>query len=134
MLNRIKEIWKRFWQPIKWWWTGNVLTSELEKSSLTRTEAELAVERIVMTTNIQPDCVSATVIRGGTAILITHDRGKEGFIGNGYEHAADKAIEWLTQREGRFILQAKSTGLSRKSQKVFNAVRRDAKKKRRKRH
>lgn len=133
-MNWFLRVWKRFWQPIERWWIGGILASELEKPSLTRTEAELAVERIVMTTNIQPDCVSATVIRGGTAIIITHDRAKEAFIGNGYEHAADKAIEWLTQREGRFILQAKSTGLSRKSQKVFNAKRRDAKKARRKRH
>ena len=126
MIKKLKSLWLR----IKWWWTGGVLSSKLsDYGSDTRSEAEQAVERIVLATDIVPDCVAATTLRGGAAILITHDKAQEGFIGRSYEHAADKAIEWLTKREGRYIVQRNSTSLSQKSVKIFNAKRKKSRRK-----
>lgn len=130
LLERLKNLWLR----LKWWWQNGVLSAKLAEGEPVRSEAEAAVERIVMQTLIAADCVVATMLRGGPAIIIKHDKAQEGFIGKTYAHAADKAIEWLTEREGRYILTDKSTGLSRKAIKVMAAQRKRAQSARRKRH
>lgn len=134
-LERVRVWFLQLWLAIKRWWTGGVLASKLtDHGSAERTDAETAVERIVLTTGIAPDCVVATVKLGGPTIIIIHDKAQEGFVGKSYAHAADKAIEWLTKREGQYIVQTKSTKLSRKNIKVFDARRRDAKRQGKKRH
>jgi len=130
LLQRIAHLWLR----LKQWWLGGVLSAKLAEGEPVRSEAERAVERIVMQTLIAADCVVATVLKGGPAIIIKHDKAQEGFIGRTYAHAADKAIEWLTKREGRFIVTDKSTGLPRKDIKVMAAQRKRAQSARRKRH
>lgn len=131
---------RMFLLRIKRWWTGGILNTRLQEGAPVRSEAELAVERIVLTTQVAADCVAATVIMGGPAISIKTDGAKasqtvnECFIGRSYEHAADKAIEWLTKREGRYIVQQNSTVLSRRTQKVFNAQRRALQRQRRSKH
>jgi len=116
---------KSLYKRIVWWWTGGLLSVQLEdKASDTRTEAEYAVERVVYETNIAHDCVSATIIRGGPCILVTHDGAKEAFIHNSYAEAADKAIQWLRANDVRYSEQSK---LSRRERRAFDSYRRRAK-------
>lgn len=127
------EVLRNLWKRLKWWWQGGILSAQLQDhSSPERSEAELAVDRIVANTRIAADCVAATVLRGGPTIIIKHDLGQEAFIGRSYEHAADKAIEWLTLREGRFILQGNSSELSRRDRRAINVMRRRGRQQRKK--
>ena len=122
-----------WWLRLKQWWQGGLLQAKLDQGLPERTAAEEAVESIVLRTLIAADCVAACVLHGGAAIVIKHDSGQEGFIGKSYAHAADKAIEWLTEREGPYITTDQVTGLSRKAIKVMAAQRRRAQSARRSR-
>ena len=118
--RRVKRAFMRFW----WWWQGNLLNIELEKdTSRVRTEAQIALDRVVFETHLPHDCITACIVRGGPCILVKHDAAQEAFIGTSYNHAADKAIEWINA-QGDEISTEKTTKLSRKAQKVFDAQRR----------
>jgi hypothetical protein len=123
------RIWAALKAPFVWlwrWWSGGLLSVKLQdKNTDVRNEAEEAVARIVYETNLPHDCVVATTLQGGPGIIIKHNNGQEGFVHHTYTLAADKAIEWLTRREGRFIQTGAATQLSRKNQKVFDARRRE---------
>ena len=126
----MKKLWKWFrtnlWLPVWWWWSGGLLEMKIsDKLSPERTEASKAVDRVVMETNIAPDCVKATVLRGGPCLIVTHDRAQEAFIHRTYDLAADKAIEWLKMKGGSLVT-TKSTSMSRKDAKVFDAMRQKA--------
>lgn len=124
----MKKLWKWFreklWLPVWWWWTGGMLEIKVfqEEGSPERTEASEAVDRVVMETNIAPDCVMATVLRGGPCLIVKHDGAQEAFIHRTYALAADKAIEWLKMK-GASLSTAKTTSMSRKSIKSFDAQR-----------
>jgi hypothetical protein len=106
---------------LRWWFSGGVLSAQLrDEGSETRSEAELAVERVVMQTHIAPDCVVATVMRGGPCIILTHDGAKEAFIHKSYTQAADKAIEWL---EKNTVRTKKASRLSHHKRQAFNRKR-----------
>jgi hypothetical protein len=96
----IKTLWLTLW----WWFVGGVRSAQLQDTaSDARNEAEEAVARIVYESDIAPDCVCATVVHGGCAILVKHDTGtpnnprvaSEIFIHRTYALAAEKALEWL---------------------------------------
>jgi len=115
---------KQLWKRVSRWWTGNLLVAQLaDAESETRSAAELAVARVVAQTNIPPDCVVACVLHNGCCIQIRHDTATEAFLHNTYAQAADKAIEWYTLRGGSTRGWGRTTQLSKKQQKVFNAVR-----------
>jgi len=111
---------KRLWR----WWLGKLRNIELaDKASPVRSEAEEAVARVVYRTNIAPDCVSATVLQGGYTIIIEHNKSKEAFIHRSYDQAADKAIEWLTKREGRHVLSGTVSHMNRAQRRAFDKKR-----------
>ena len=126
MTSRL-SLWSRiasFLQRIFWFWKGQVLEAELaQEASPLRTAAQLAVDRVVLETDITPDCVSALVFRGGETIKIKHNEAWEVFIGKNYEHAADEAIAWL-KRQGDEIKTGRVTKMKRKQRRAFDAERR----------
>jgi hypothetical protein len=126
MTSRI-SLWARFrafLQRIFWFWKGKVLEAELEQpDSPLRSAAQLAVDRVVLETDITPDCVSALIFRGGEAIKVKHNEAWEIFIGLSYEHAADEAIEWL-KRQGDEVKTGKVTKMNRQQRRKFDAERR----------
>jgi hypothetical protein len=119
-------LWERFTAFLKtlwWWWKGKLLNIELkDELSPVRTEAQMAVDRVVMETDITPDCVSAQVVRGGCTIMVKHNEAWEAFVHNSYNEAAEKAIEWLLL-QGDEIKTNKVTKLNRKSRRAFDVVR-----------
>jgi hypothetical protein len=128
------------WRALKWWWTGGVLSARLsDAGSEEYIESRKAIARVVTQGPFAPDCVSACVIRGGHTILLRHDSATEAFIGKDYEHAANKAIEWI-QRQGAEVNTRKTSNVSYAGLKRFglaqrkfsDEARRRSKKKRRK--
>lgn len=128
-MKRLRELWLRLWR----WWTGKVLNARLkDHSSPERNEAELAVERVVTQTNLAPDCVAATVIRGGPAILVRLDTSSEAFVHHSYALAAEQAIKWANARERRQAElkrsgngngQGQVSKLNRKQRRQFDKLR-----------
>jgi len=131
------SLWQRLvnlWLAIYWKLKGESLKIQLQQTatpvqpaSPLRTEAELAVERVVMETDITPDCVCAEIVRGGTAIRVMHNAAWEVFIGRDYNHAAEEAIAWL-KRQGDEIETNKITKLNRHQRRAFDAKRRQQRK------
>lgn len=120
LVERIKQL---FWRLV-WWWQGGVLSVELEKeNSAVRTDAVIALDRVVLETTLPHDCIKANIVRGGPCIMVKHDDAWEAFIHKTYAEAADKAIEWI-RAQGDEIATANTTNLSRKDQKIFDAQRR----------
>ena len=127
------SLWQRFknlCQRIYWFFAGEALKAQLQQTatpaqpaSPLRTAAELAVERVVMETDITPDCVCAEIVRGGTAIRVMHNDAWEVFIGRDYNHAAEEAINWL-KRQGDEIETSKVTHLNRHQRRKFDRERR----------
>ncbi len=118
-LKKLKALWKKFYR----FFEGAYRTGQLEDSaSDARTDAEKAVARILRGTGIPPDCVGATVIQGGCAILITHSvreqKRQEAFVHKTYEQAADKALEWLEANKLKFGGQ---TGYNRDTRRAYKA-------------
>lgn len=104
--------------------TGSLLVDRIaDESSPERTEAQEAVNKVVMATDIAPDCVSAIVQDGGACILVKTDGDWEAFIHNSYGEAADKAIEWLLL-QGDFVETSETSSMNRKQRRVFDAERR----------
>lgn len=116
------------WLVGRYYWckhkvTGSLLSDRLaDESSSERTEAQAAVDKVVMQTEIAPDCVSAIVQDGGACILVKTDNDWEAFIHNSYGEAADKAIEWLLL-QGDFVETKETSSLNRKQRRAFNAQR-----------
>lgn len=117
-----KTRWKRFWQAIAGWW----LNKKLSADTSDRSEAQAAVNRVVMETDIAPDCISALVVHGGPAIKITHDNGPpEVCIAATYDRAADHAIR--TIRELGLVAGERSQ-LNRAQRRQFDAERKQQRK------
>lgn len=129
---------KWIWQQIVWKFRGEALHAQLQDTtSPLRSEAQIAVDRVVYETHIAPDCVSAMIVRGGTAIHVKHDPIGNGstqtvFIGTSYSHAADKVIEWL-KTQGAELTTKKVSQLRRADARKFNAIRRKAKRQKKRR-
>lgn len=127
------------WQLAVWKLRGEALHAQLQdETSPLRSEAQLAVDRVVYETNIAPDCAIGMIVRGGTAIMIKHEPHGNGatqdiFIGNTYEEAADKAIEWIKAQGTELATQGVSRIL-REDRRKFNAIRRQKQKAKRRRH
>lgn len=121
---------KRFFVFLWRWWNGKLKNIELaDTGSQARSEAEEAVARVIYETDLVPDCVAASVIMGGCAIIITRDGGVgETFVGKSYNHAADKAVEWVKTRavaEGvNLKAQGSTSGLNRAQRRAFDRKRR----------
>lgn len=118
---------KAFFVGIYWKFRGEMLHAQLQDhSSPLRTDAQKAVDRVVYETNVPPDCVSGMIVRGAPAICVKHDPFGNGAtttvtIGNTYDEAAEKTIEWLDmQTELTF---SGATELPRKHRRAFNAIR-----------
>ena len=122
------ERFKAFFKKVFWFWKGQYLEVQLQdKTSPTRTDAEHAVARVVMETDIAPDCVSAMVFQGGCAIKVKHQDAWEMFLHNSYNEAADKAIEWLLL-QGDEISTRGVSKLTRQQRLDFNAGRKHKRK------
>jgi hypothetical protein len=104
--------------------TGSLLADRIaDESSPERTEAQAAVDKVVMQTDIAPDCVSAIVQDGGPCILLKVDGEWEATIHNSFGEAADEAIKWLLI-QGDFVETAGTSKMNRKQRRVFDAERR----------
>lgn len=131
----IKKIWVAIWWKLR----GEALHAQLQdQSAPLRTEAQIAVDRVVYETHIAPDCAVAMIVRGGTAISIKHEPHGNGatqsvFIGNSYAEAADKAIEWINT-QGDELKTNKVTQIRRDDRRKFNAIRRQKQRHRNQRH
>lgn len=122
------ERFKAFLKNIFRFWKGQYLEVQLQdNTSPTRTEAERAIDRVVMETDIAPDCVSALVFQGGCAIKVKHQDAWEMFLHNSYGEAADKAIEWLLL-QGDEISTRGVSKLTRQQRLDFNASRKHKRK------
>jgi hypothetical protein len=130
MFNRKKKLslWARikaFFVSVYWRVKGEALHAQLQDhSSPLRTDAERAVNRIVYETRIAPDCVSAMIFRGAPSITVKHDPIGNGAtqtvtIGNTYEEAADKTIEWI-EAQGLELTFKGATKISTSAQHLFN--------------
>lgn len=129
--KRKLSLWARisaFFMRIWWKITGSAKALSLDdKTSPLRTEAEEAVARVILETDIAPDCIEACIVRGGTALKIKHDDAWEVFIHKNYTQAADKAIEWLNL-QGDEISTSETSNMNRAQRRAFNANRRHARK------
>ncbi len=105
--------------------TGSLLEERIAYTeSEERNEGQEAVDRVVWETDIAPDCVSASVVRGGPCILVKTDGEWEAFIHNSFSEAAVKAIEWVNL-QGEFMEpQAKTSKLNRRARREFDGKRR----------
>ena len=104
---------RRLVRSVRQRWSGGVLDARLsDLGSQERRDAEEAVAKVVAKTQVPADCVSATTLQGGPAILVEHDGAKEGFVHRTYDQAADKAIEWVNERDGRKAKFVNTTGLN----------------------
>jgi hypothetical protein len=135
-MSRAERIWRNVaswfyarWLQVKYFFTGKLLEAELESGAPTpeRSEAELAIARVIDTTDIAPDCVSAGVVNGGAGIRVKHEDAIEWFVGRDYAHAADEAIAWL-QLQGDLVKSAKASSMNRAQRRMFDARRKKAKK------
>jgi hypothetical protein len=115
----------RLFKSLVHWWQGKLRNIELaDKASTVRSEAEEAVSMVIYATGVAPDCVSASVIQGGFAILIQSDENtKETFVHNSYTQAAEKAIEWWHERGGKEICQGTASKMNRAERRAFNRQR-----------
>jgi len=111
------------------WWTGKILGAKLsDKASPERSEAELAVARIVASTDLSPDVVAATTLKGGPAIVVRVDGCGDyppTFIHHSYAQAADEVIRWA-RREHRSTGQASK--MNRHQRRQFDKLRRKERK------
>jgi hypothetical protein len=122
-----KTLWQKivgFFRQILWDIKGYFLDAQLANpDTVTRSEAEEAVAKVIFKTNIAPDCVSAVIVRGGPCIYVKHDNAHEAFIHNTYDEAADEAITWINRHTG-IIKTAETSGLNRQQRRSFDAKRR----------
>lgn len=97
---------------------------DLQKEVL-ETPAKRALRRITLEGLCPPDTVSMGVMNGGPAVYFTHDLAKEVFIGNTYEHAADRFIEWMRDQkamgEGYAPTTKKTTKLNRHERRAYES-------------
>lgn len=113
----LQALWLRLWR----WWTGRVLNTQLkDPGSDLRSEAELAVERVVARTSLAPDCVVATVLQGGPAILVRHDKATEAFVNGTYMQNAEAAIEWVARHK---LQQGQVSKMNRHQRRQFDKLR-----------
>jgi hypothetical protein len=135
-----KKRYARFWSAVVTWFQGlfwsiqgfNKEIALRQEKSAQRSEAQLAVDSVVMRTSIAPDCVAALVFRGGCAIKVKHDEAWEMFIHNSYAEAAEKAIEWLLL-QGDEVTTSKVSNLNRRDRRVFQKEKTKAESRRRRR-
>lgn len=121
----------RFWrwltqsiQNIVWWFQGVALEAELKDAeSIQHQGGRRALRRVVLETDIAPDCVSATIVRGGCTIMVKHDEAWEAFIHNSYDEAAQEAIDWIN-RQGDEISTSETSDMNRKQRRAFSSQRR----------
>jgi len=131
-VRKYKTSWyRRLWrwlsqtiQNIVWWFQGVALEAELKDAeSVRHRAAQNAVRRVVMETDIAPDCVSATIVRGGPTIMVRHDDAWEAFVHNSYSEAAQEAINWIN-RQGDEISTSETSDMNRKQRRAFSSQRR----------
>lgn len=128
-----KKSWREriveMWQALIWKIKGYFLDKKLANpESPVRDEAQEAVAKVVVETDIAPDCVSALVYRGGCAIKVKHDDAWEMFIHNSYMEAADKAIEWL-RTQGDEVQTRRVSEMNRKQRRAFDKKRKNKRRK-----
>lgn len=130
---------KELWIALLWKFQGEVLHAQLQdQTSPVRSEAQIAVDRVVYETHLAPDCIIGTVVRGGPAILLKHDPHGNGatqtaFIGKTYEHAANEAIAWINA-QGSELSTKKTTQLRRDDRRKFDTIRRLTQRRKKRRH
>lgn len=112
-------------RKLRWKFTGALLEEKLaDTESDERSEAQKAVDRVVWETDIAPDCVSASVVRGGPCILLKTDGEWEATIHNTYAEAADEAIKFINLQGEYMEPQAETSKLNRRARREFDAQRR----------
>lgn len=99
--------WLRAW--FTYWWNEyqklqlEQRTQELiaDKAPAEHDAGKETLRRIALWGICPPDTVSLGVMNGGFAVFYKHDKATEIFIGNDYDHAADKFFEWLKGLQDR---------------------------------
>ena len=108
------------------WWKVSVLrvrhdryVAQLSRNDLD--EAQSAVRRVAEARLFPPDCVSAGAVHGGPALILKHDGATEVFIGNSYNHAADKLLQWFREERsaGEAPKTQKTTRMNRASRRAW---------------
>jgi len=125
MFAWLKTLLKRIYQ----YFEGAYRIGQLEDAqSLTRTDAEKAVHRVIRESGLPPDCVGATVVRGGSAILVMHTKTakngevkkqQEAFVHNTYDEAATEALKWIQNQEK--VSVGSQSGYNRAERRSFAA-------------
>ena len=134
MFNRKKKL--SLWERIRaffvgLWWSFRAIFHEAQLAnpdSDVRTEAQRAIDRVVFETQIPPDCVKAMFFRGAPNIQISHDPFTGGATatminGESYNHAAERAIEWITANSKGDLTFHGATVMRRKDRRAFNSIR-----------
>lgn len=115
---------------VDWWrrhvrdrWLGRLYEYQtakrlLEAERLVQPSAEAMVKVYGACPWIPPDTVSAGILRGGEALFFRHNDATEVFIGNDYDHAADKLIEWLTL-QGDELKTSETTKMNRQHRRAY---------------
>ena len=123
---------KAFFVGIWWKFRGEALHAQLQDhSSPLRTDAQRAVDRVVYETNVPPDCVKGVIFRGLPNMQISHDQFVNGATmtminGRNYDHAAERAIEWINAQTD--LTYRGATSMPRRDRRAFDAIRRHKKK------
>jgi hypothetical protein len=120
----------RQWWLEKVWWPlrGRQLDKQIAEGGKKRTEAEEQLARILYETEIRPDSVSATTMRGGPCFIVRHEAATEVFIHNSFADAADKAIEWINLQDDEITPKKidQAPVMSRKQRRAYaRRLRRD---------
>lgn len=119
-----RDVWRKL---LDWWRGRRLLAAQLDgRQTAELTEAQQAVNRVVLETKLPPDCVSAGPMRGGCAIQVKHDDAWEVFLHHTYTGAAAEALAWV-QLQGDEIEHRSASKLNRKQRRTFDAERRGRK-------
>jgi hypothetical protein len=116
-MNRLFALLKRLYR----FFEGAYRTAQLhDAASITYTEAEKAVARVLRVSKLPPDCVAATVVNGGSAIVVRHEGASEAFVHKTYALAADQALEWIKKQDLRVGEASSYNRAQRRAHKARN--------------
>lgn len=120
--DMMKEFFKKHFRSLYYWWLNIWLDIQLkDEFSKIRTEAEAAVDYVVLETDLPPDCVSARVINGGCAIVVKHNDASQVLLHHNYRDAALEAVKWVREVGG--VKAGKVSAMTRAQRNEFNARR-----------
>ena len=116
-MNWLRTIFKRIYR----FFEGAYRQAQLhDAASITYTDAEHAVAWVIKASKLPDDCVAATVVSGGCAIVVKHKSGQEAFVHKTYRQAAEEAIEWIKNRDNDLCV-GEVSGYNRAQRRAMKA-------------